>query len=375
MRCSIGHSLRVLCFAFLAVFATLQSASALVRIKDIADLRGMRSNQLVGYGIVIGLNGSGDTMRNSPFTEQSLQSMLERMGVNVRESRLSSRNVAAVVVTAELPPFIGNGARIDVSVGSLGDAKSLQGGTLLVTPLMGADGNVYAVGQGSVSVSGFNAEGDAASVTQGVPTSGYVPNGALIEKTLPDNFSSLPQLVLELKNPDFKTAVRVTDAINAFSLNRYGIKLASELDYRSVQVQRPSGISSVRFISQIEGLMVQPDTPARVVVDERTGTVVIGQNVRISTVAVTHGNLTIRVSERPEVSQPSPFSQQGETTVVPRSDVDVVQEDGQLQLIGGTDLQTLVRGLNRIGLKPSGIIAILQAIKQAGALQAALVVK
>ncbi|KZL24857.1 MULTISPECIES: flagellar basal body P-ring protein FlgI [unclassified Pseudovibrio] len=372
---SVSRSLGAIYLAFLALFLSFDSASALVRIKDIADLRGMRSNQLVGYGIVIGLNGSGDTMRNSPFTEQSLQSMLERMGVNVRESNLRSRNVAAVVVTAELPPFIGNGARIDVSVGSLGDAASLQGGTLLVTPLMGADGNVYAVAQGSVSVSGFAAAGDAASLTQGVPTAGSVSNGALIEKTLPDYFSSLPQLVLELKNPDFKTAVRVTDAINAFSLNRYGLKLASELDYRSVQVQRPAGISSVRFISQIEGLMVQPDTPARVVVDERTGTVVIGQNVRISTVAVTHGNLTVRVSERPEVSQPSPFAQQGETVVVPRTDIDVVQEDGQLQLIGGTDLQTLVRGLNRIGLKPSGIIAILQAIKQAGALQATLVVK
>ncbi|KZK81878.1 Flagellar P-ring protein precursor [Pseudovibrio sp. W64] len=372
---SVSRSLGAIYLAFLALFLSFDSASALVRIKDIADLRGMRSNQLVGYGIVIGLNGSGDTMRNSPFTEQSLQSMLERMGVNVRESNLRSRNVAAVVVTAELPPFIGNGARIDVSVGSLGDAASLQGGTLLVTPLMGADGNVYAVAQGSVSVSGFAAVGDAGSLTQGVPTAGSVSNGALIEKTLPDYFSSLPQLVLELKNPDFKTAVRVTDAINAFSLNRYGLKLASELDYRSVQVQRPAGISSVRFISQIEGLMVQPDTPARVVVDERTGTVVIGQNVRISTVAVTHGNLTVRVSERPEVSQPSPFAQQGETTVVPRTDIDVVQEDGQLQLIGGTDLQTLVRGLNRIGLKPSGIIAILQAIKQAGALQATLVVK
>ncbi|EEA92815.1 flagellar P-ring protein precursor FlgI [Pseudovibrio denitrificans] len=372
---SVSRSLGAMYLAFLALFLSFDSASALVRIKDIADLRGMRSNQLVGYGIVIGLNGSGDTMRNSPFTEQSLQSMLERMGVNVREANLSSRNVAAVVVTAELPPFIGNGARIDVSVGSLGDAKSLQGGTLLVTPLMGADGNVYAVAQGSVSVSGFSAEGDAGSLTQGVPTAGNVPNGALIEKTLPDYFSSMPQLVLELKNPDFKTAVRVTDAINAFSLNRYGLKLASELDYRSVQVQRPAGISSVRFISQIEGLMVQPDTPARVVVDERTGTVVIGQNVRISTVAVTHGNLTVRVSERPEVSQPNPFAQQGETTVVPRTDIDIQQEDGQLQLIGGTDLQTLVRGLNRIGLKPSGIIAILQAIKQAGALQATLVVK
>lgn len=369
------RAIRTAFLFLLLIFSFSSVASAMVRIKDIADIRGIRSNQLVGYGIVVGLNGTGDTMRNSPFTEQSLQSMLERLGVNVRDSNLRSRNVAAVVVTAELPPFIGNGARIDISVGSLGDASSLQGGTLLVTPLMGADGAVYAVGQGSISVSGFVAQGDAESLTQGVPTAGFIPNGALIEKTLPDYFSQMPQLVFELKNPDFKTAMRVTDAINAFSINRYGVKLASELDLRSVQVQRPKGVSSVRFISQIEGLMVQPDTPARVVVDERTGTVVIGQNVRISTVAVTHGNLTVRVSEAPQVSQPSPFSQTGQTQVVPRTDVDVTEEEGQLQLVGGTDLKTLVRGLNRIGLKPSGIIAILQAIKQAGALQATLVVK
>lgn len=351
------------------------NANALVRIKDIAELRGIRDNQLVGYGLVIGLNGTGDTMRNSPFTEQSLQSMLERMGVNVREAQVRSQNVAAVVVTADLPPFVGNGSRIDISIGSLGDASSLRGGMLLVTPLMGADGNVYAVAQGSVSVSGFNAEGDAENLTQGVPTSGVISNGALIEKTLPDYFSNMPKLVFELKNPDFKTAVRVADAINAFTTTRYGRKMAQEVDYRAIEVRKPQGLSPVRFVSQIESLLVQPDTPARVVVDERTGTVVIGQNVTISTVAVTHGNLTVRVSERPEVSQPNPFAEQGETTVVPRTEIEAVEEDGQLQIVGGTNLQTLVNGLNRIGLKPSGIIAILQAIKRAGALQATLVVK
>nr|WP_244265773.1 flagellar basal body P-ring protein FlgI [Pseudovibrio hongkongensis] len=347
----------------------------MVRIKDIAKLRGMRDNQLVGYGLVIGLNGTGDSMRNAPFTEQSLQSMMERLGVNVRETSLGSANVAAVVVTAELPPFAGHGSRIDVNVGSLGDAKSLQGGTLIVTPLMGADGNVYAVAQGSVSVSGFSASGDAASITQGVPTAGVVPNGALIERTLPDQFEQLPALIYELRNPDFKTSVRVADAINAFTLNRYGVKVARELDYRSVEVMRPTTMSAVRFVSQIEGLLVQPDSPARVVVDERTGTVVIGNNVRITTVAVTHGNLTVKVSEKPEVSQPNPFAEVGETKVVPRTEIEVQQDDGQLQIVEGTDLQTLVRGLNRIGLKPTGIIAILQSIKQAGALQATLVVK
>ncbi|MTI16929.1 flagellar basal body P-ring protein FlgI [Rhodobacteraceae bacterium RKSG542] len=361
----------------LFAFSSVGPASALVRIKDIADLRGVRDNQLVGYGIVVGLDGSGDTMRNSPFTEQSLQSMLERMGVNVRDAQLRSRNVAAVVVTAELPPFAGNGSKIDVSVGSLGDSTSLQGGTLLVTPLMGADGNVYAVAQGPVSVSGFAVEGDAASITQGVPTAGMIANGALIEKTLPDRFSKVPSLVFELKNPDFKTAVRVTDAINAYTTTRYGRKMASEQDYRSVEVKRPSGISAVRFVAEIEGLMVQPDTPARVVINEKSGTVVIGQNVRVSTVAVTHGNITVQIAETPVVSQPSPFTIGGnaETVVVPRTDIEVTETGGQMQIVQGTDLQTLVRGLNRIGLKPSGIISILQSIKSAGALQATLVVK
>ncbi|WP_156453035.1 flagellar basal body P-ring protein FlgI [Polycladidibacter stylochi] len=355
--------------------AATEASQAMVRIKDIAHLRGMRDNQLVGYGLVIGLNGTGDSMRSSPFTEQALQSMLERMGVNVRDVSLGTANVAAVVVTAELPPFAGFGSRIDVSVGSLGDASSLQGGTLLVTPLMGADGNVYAVAQGSVFVSGFSAEGEAEQLTQGVPTAGVVSNGALIERTLPDQFAELPALIYELRNPDFKTSVRVTDAINAFTMNRYGVKMAKELDYRSIEVQRPVSMSAVRFISQIEGLMVQPDSPAKVVIDERTGTVVIGSNVRVSTVAVTHGNLTVRVSEQPQVSQPSPFARVGETQVVPRTAIDAEEGDGQLKIVQGTDLQTLVRGLNRIGLKPTGIIAILQSIKRAGALQATLVVK
>ncbi|WP_310622148.1 flagellar basal body P-ring protein FlgI [Flexibacterium corallicola] len=376
----MGIQVRVLQFfsaAFILVAVLSGSASALVRIKDIAELRGVRDNQLVGYGLVVGLDGTGDTMRNSPFTEQSLQSMLERMGVNVRDSKLRAQNVAAVVVTAELPPFAGNGSRIDVSVGSLGDATSLKGGTLLVTPLLGADGNVYSVAQGSISVSGFTVDGEAASITQGVPTAGVIANGGLVEKTLPERFSRMRNLTFELKNADFKTAIRVTDAINAFTLNRYGKKLAVEKDYRSIEVQRPLGLSAVRFISEIEGLMVQPDTPARVVIDEKSGTVVIGQNVRISTVAVTHGNLTVQIAETPVVSQPSPFTRGGnaETVVVPRTNIEVFEDDGQLQIVEGTDLRTLVRGLNRIGLKPSGIISILQSIKRAGALQATLVVK
>lgn len=343
------------------------------RIKDVTTLKGMRDNQLVGYGLVIGLPGTGDTMRNSPFTEQSLRSMLDRMGVNV-ENTVRARNVAAVVVTADLPPFAGRGARIDVSVGSLGDARALNGGTLVVTPLMGGDGQVYAVAQGAVSVSGFEAAGEAALVAQGVPTSGRIANGALIERELPDQFRDMRSLILELRNPDFRTAVSIADAINNYSLARWGERTAVERDFRTVFVRQPERISPMRFLAEIGELAITPDTPARVVIDEGTGTVVIGQNVQISTVAVTHGNISVRITERPFADQPNPFSF-GETVVLPDTEVEAQEEGGQLAIIGGADLQTLVRGLNQIGLKPMGIIAILQAIKTAGALQADLVVQ
>ncbi|MFN4168874.1 MAG: flagellar basal body P-ring protein FlgI [Pannonibacter phragmitetus] len=349
-------------------------AGAMVRIKDIASLQGVRDNQLVGYGLVIGLQGSGDTLRNAPFTEQSLQSMLDSMGINVRDARLRTRNVAAVVVTADLPAFIGQGSRIDVSVSSLGDASSLAGGTLIATPLLGADGSVYAVAQGAVAVSGFSETGQAESLRQGIPTVGRIPNGGMIERNLPDRFANIPGLVLELSNPDFRTAVRVADAINRYTKTTYGVSSARERDHRSIDLTPPAKVSLTRFMAEIEGLMVQPDQSARVVIDERTGTVVIGRDVQISTVAVTHGNLTVRITEAPEVSQPQPFGN-GETVVTPRTFIDAAENGGQLAIIGGTDLQTLVRGLNRIGLKPTGIIAILQTIKTAGALQAELVIQ
>ncbi|TVR08323.1 MAG: flagellar basal body P-ring protein FlgI [Salinarimonadaceae bacterium] len=345
-----------------------------VRIKDVTSLKGMRDNQLVGYGLVIGLPGSGDTMRNSPFTEQSLRSMLDRMGVNVQGNTLRARNVAAVVVTAELPPFIGRGSRIDVGVSSLGDARSLMGGTLVVTPLMGADGLIYAVAQGPVAVSGFEARGDAELVSQGVPTAGRVPNGALIERELPDQFRDMQNLVLDLRNPDFRTAVRIADAINRHSQARYGARTAVERDFRSVFLRPPQGVTPMRYLAEIGDLVVAPDSPARVVVDERTGTVVIGQNVQISTVAVTHGNISVRITERPIASQPEPFSF-GDTVILPDTTVETEETGGQLAILGGADLETLLRGLNQIGLKPMGIIAILQAIKTAGALQADLVVQ
>lgn len=361
-------------FICLLAVLTAVPATAMVRIKDIATLQGVRDNQLVGYGLVIGLKGSGDTLRNSPFTEQSLQSMLDSLGVNVRETRLRTRNVAAVVVTAEMPSFIGKGSTIDISVSSLGDATSLAGGTLVATPLLGADGQIYAVGQGPVAVSGFAELGAAESLTQGIPTVGRIPNGGLIERNLPAKFSQIPDLVLELSNPDFKTAVRIADAINRYTRERYGVRVAKERDYRSVDLTPPPKVSLTRFIAEIESIRVRPDQSAKVVIDERTGTVVIGKDVQISTVAITHGNLTVRISEAPEVSQPAPFSQ-GETVVVPRTYVDAQETGGRLAVVGGTDLPTLVRGLNRIGLRPTGIIAILQAIKTAGALQAELVVQ
>jgi flagellar P-ring protein precursor FlgI len=348
-------------------------ASASTRIKDIIAVQGVRPNQLVGYGLVIGLNGTGDTLRNAPFTEQSLQSMLDRMGINVRNSKARTRNVAAVIVTAELPAFTGRGARIDVTASSLGDATSLQGGSLILTPLMGADNTIYAVAQGPLAVTGFATTGKAETVTQGVPTTGRIANGGLVERDAPGKLAEA-HIVLELRNPDFNTAISITDAINAYTQQRYGIKVAKENDLRTVALKRPFFMSAARFIAEVGDLPVVPDAPARVVIDERTGTIVIGKDVQISTVAVAHGNLTVRVTENSKVSQPLPFSR-GETVTTPDTQIEVDQKGANLAIIRGTNLQTLVAGLNRIGLKPPGIIAILQAIKTAGALQADLVVQ
>lgn len=349
-------------------------APAATRIKDITAVQGVRPNQLVGYGLVVGLNGTGDSLRNSPFTAQSLQSMLDQLGVNVRNANPRTRNVAAVMVTAELPPYAKPGSRMDVTVSSLGDASSLQGGSLVMTPLSGADAAIYAVAQGPIAISGYSAKGQAESVSQGVPTTGRIPNGALIEKEVAGQFDEEVNLTLELRNPDFNTAVRIADAINRFSQKKYGAPVAKENDLKTVSLMRPSNVGAARFIAEIGELMTDADTPAKVVVDERTGTVVMGQDVQVSTVAVTHGNLTVRITEQPKVSQPEPFSD-GETVVVPNSFVSVNQDGSNLAIMGGTNLETLVRGLNMMGLKPTGIIAILQAIKTSGALQAELVVQ
>jgi flagellar P-ring protein FlgI len=352
----------------------LPNYGAPTRIKNIVSILGVRQNQLVGYGLVTGLNGTGDSLRNSPFTRQSLQAMLDRLGVNIRNDNARTRNVAAVIVTAELPAFIQPGQTIDVTVSSLGDATSLLGGSLVMTPLYGADNLVYGSAQGPVTVSGFQITGAAQTLTQNVPTTARIPNGALIERSSPGQFVDVDFIGLQLRNPDFSTAIRIADAINAYSQQRFGLMLATASDLRSVAVKRPESIAPTRLMAEIGELLVHPDVPARVVIDERTGTIVIGRDVQISTVAVTHGNLTVTVTETPQVSQPLPFSE-GRTVVTPETDISSYEQGGQLRILNGTTLQVLVRGLNLIGLKPQGIIAILQAIKSSGALQADLVVQ
>lgn len=345
-----------------------------VRIKDITTVRGVRENQLVGYGLVVGLQGTGDSLRNSPFTEQSLQSMLDRMGVNVRTANPRTRNVAAVIVTADLPAFAGIGSRIDISVSSLGDSSSLMGGTLVMTPLYGPDGEIYAVGQGSLAVSGFTSEGTNESLTQGTPTTGRIAGGALIEREVPRAQAETSAVTMELRNPDYRTAIRIVDAMNSFAVATWGKPVAREQDFRTIQLTRPAKISTTRFLADLGDLAVNPDQAAKVVIDERTGTVVIGQDVQISTVAVTHGSLTVRITDIPNVSQPAPFGA-GETVVTNDTLVNAEQGGGNLAIVQGANLDSVVRGLNRLGLKPTGIIAILQAIKSAGALQADLVVQ
>jgi len=343
-------------------------AAAASRIKDIAEFEGVRDNMLVGYGLVVGLQGTGDNIDSMAFTRESLIGMLERLGINTRDGQLDTDNVAAVMVTAELPPFARQGSRIDVSVSALGDAESLLGGTLLVTPLVGADGEVYSVAQGQVQVGGFTAQGDAASVTKGVPTSGRIPNGAIVEREVPFDMAALKTVNIALRNPDFTTAERMAAAVNAYM----GSAAARATDPGTVQLQVPPGADVVKLLTDIEQLRVQPDQLARVVIDEQTGIIVIGENVRVSKVAIAQGNLTIRVTETPQVSQPAPFAQTGQTAIVPRTEIEVDEDaDNKLTVVdGGVSLQELVDGLNALGIGPRDMISILQAIKAAGALQA-----
>lgn len=339
------------------------------RIKDLTDIEGVRENQLVGYGLVVGLNGTGDSLNAAPFTRQSLQSMLERLGVNTRGQTLRTKNVAAVMVTANLPPFGTQGTRIDVTVSALGDATSLQGGTLIVTPLMGADGEVYSVAQGSVAVVGFNAQGEAAQVVRGVPTTGRISNGGLIEREIPFVLNNLTTVRLALRNPDLTTARRIAGAINSF----IGSGVAEPLDPSTVAVEVPKKYQGniVQLLTEVEQLKVEPDQLAKIVIDERSGIIVMGQDVRVSTVAVAQGNLTVTITESPQASQPEPFSD-GVTVVTPRTDITVdTDKNRRLAVLKeGVNLRQLVDGLNAIGVGPRDLIAILQAIKAAGALQA-----
>lgn len=364
----VGRLVLATAIAAACAITALAPAQAASRIKDIADFEGIRENQLIGYGLVVGLNGTGDSLNNSPFTQQSLQAMLERLGVNTRNVDLNTNTVAAVMVTANLPPFSTQGTRIDVNVSALGDADSLQGGTLLVTPLVGADGEVYAIAQGSVAIGGFSAQADAASVVRGVPTAGRIANGGLVERELEFKLASLTTLRLALRNPDLTTARRVALSINEL----IGMPTAEPLDPATVQLELPRQYDGniVDLLTDIEQLIVEPDLAARIVIDENSGIIVMGQDVKVSMVAVAQGNLTVTIAETPQVSQPLPFAN-GETAIVPRSEVSVNEDGSKLAIVPETvTLKQLVDGLNALGIGPRDMISILQAIKASGALQA-----
>ncbi|MEM9999774.1 MAG: flagellar basal body P-ring protein FlgI [Pseudomonadota bacterium] len=358
---------------FLAV-AVSADAAAQSRVKDIAFLQSSRDNQLFGYGLVVGLPGTGDSLRNAPFTETSMRSMLDAIGVSTAEGQARLRNIAAVIVTANLPAYVRHGSRIDVEVSSLGDAESLIGGRLVMTALKGADNQIYAVAQGAVTTGAIYARGQAESLVEGTATSGRIVNGAIVERELQFSMPKVEKLVLQLRNPDFSTAVAVTDAINEQTSRLYGVNVAREVDARTIELTRPGSISTARFIAAVESLPVTYDSPARVVLDENTGTIVISKDVRISPVAISHGSLTVRVTEMPEVSQPFPLSR-GETTVVPTTAIQVFEDDSALGLVNGANLEAIVNGLNQLGVGPRDVMAILQALKNSGALQAELLVQ
>lgn len=359
---------------FVMLFSLCVPVSAAeVRIKDLAEFDGVRGNDLIGYGLVVGLNGTGDGIRNAPFTEEIMSNILERLGVNVTGEQFRPRNVAAVLVTAELPPFARSGGKIDVTVSAIGDAKSLLGGTLVMTPLNAADGLIYAVSQGTIIAGGASVEGDGASVVQGVPTSGVIPSGARVEREVPFDFTSIREIRLALRSPDFTTAARIENAVNA----AFGAPIAIMTDPGTVNVSiDASGIGSpAHVMSIIESLTVEPQQKARVVVDQRSGTIVMGENVRISSVAVSQGNLTLRIEEAPIVVQPNPFAE-GESIVVPRTQANINEEPGigLAEIREGTSLSEVVSGLNALGVSPRDMIDILKTIKAAGALHAEFIV-
>lgn len=362
--------IRVLIFFCLVA---LPASAEPIRLKDLVEFDGVRGNDLVGYGLVVGLNGTGDGLRNAPFTEEIMSNLLERLGVNVTGESFRPKNVAAVFVTARLPAFARTGGQIDVTVSAIGDAKSLLGGTLIMTPLNAADGQIYAVAQGTIIAGGVSAEGEAARVVQGVPTAGVIPAGARVEREVAFDFAALTSLRLALRSPDFTTAARIESAIN----QEFGETVSQMLDSGTIVIDlgRANMRSPAHLVSRIENLGVDPETRARVIVDQRSGTIVMGEDVRISRVAIAQGNLTLRVEESPTVVQPNPFSQ-GETIVVPRTDVSIDQEAGTglAEVQAGTDLSEVVAGLNALGVAPNDMIDILKSIHAAGALHAEFVV-
>lgn len=366
------HVLLILVFCLLGI--PNSSISSPVRIKDLVDFDGVRGNDLVGYGLVVGLNGTGDGIRNAPFTEEIMSNILERLGVNISGEQFRPKNVAAVFVTATLPPFGRAGSQIDITVSAIGDASSLLGGTLVMTPLNAADGQIYAVGQGTVIAGGASATGAGASVVQGVPTAGVIPSGARIEREIDFDFAGLSSVRLALRSPDFTTASRIESAINT----EFGRIVAAMIDSGTVQmdIRATRMASPAHVLGRIENLAIEPEIKARVVVDQRSGTIVMGEDVRISRVAVSQGNLTIRIQEQPLVVQPNPFAS-GETVVVPRT-TSAVQEEpgiGLAEVQDGTSLSGVVAGLNALGVSPRDMIDILKSIKAAGALHAEFLVR
>lgn len=363
----------VMCAALVMMLSVMAGYSAhAARIKDIVAFEGIRDNVLIGYGLVVGLNGTGDKLKNNKFTEESLVSFLERQGVNTRGTELKSKNVAAVTVTARLPAFARAGSTMDVNISAMGDAKSLLGGTLLATGMYGADGNVYAVSQGPVNIGGFEASGaSGTTVTKGVPTNGFIPNGAIIEREIEFALNDMPSVQLALRNPDISTARSVAEAIN----RQIGPGSAKAKDPGTVELKVPANYKDdvASLLADVETLSVETDQPARIVIDEATGTIVMGENVRIDTVAVAQGNLVVKVEETPQVSQPNPFApESAETVVVPRTEIEVDEGQGNKMTVleEGATLKDLVKGLNSLGVGPRDMITILQTIKAAGALQA-----
>lgn len=348
----------------------LASTAHAERIKDLASVQGVRSNDLIGYGLVVGLNGTGDSSNSSPYTISSINAMLERFGINVRSqiATMKPKNIAAVMVTATLPAFARPGQKLDITVSSIGDAKSLRGGTLLLTPLLAGNNQIYAVAQGPLSVGGFTASGNASTKTVNHPTVARIPNGANIERAAPNSLqSSQEKITLTLNDPDFSTVKRMRDAINS----AFGANMARTIDAGTIEVWNPEG-DAIDLLARVEQIELVTDHQAVVVMDERTGTIVMGQEVRIDTVAVAHGSISVTVTESPQVSQPNAFAG-GETKTVDRTDIKIEEESAQLVVLPRqVSLSTLVTALNAVGATPSDLIAVLQAIKAAGALHAEL---